>query len=280
MSDQNRTARQPLEWTDPTEWTSYFQRNSGTLIEIPWGSGPRLNSEQKQALSKSIQTFQLGECGEGLHFQKVAKRRAALTQASEDIEYLKSLRLFIGEEQRHAGDLARFLEQEGIPLIKKDWTDGLFRRLRHMAGLELIVAVLVTAEIIAKVYYAAIRRTSDSPSLIRLCEQILRDEVQHIRFQCERLAQLRRDRHPWRNRLVEFAGRILFSGTCLVVWKTHRSALRAGGLTFSAFWKSAHAEWSVARRLMRPESYELAEDSKVVDSTAMRRIRLSARPVS
>src|SRR5205807_482027 len=113
----------------------------------------------------------------------------------------------------------------------KSRLDGAFRCLRRLAGLGLMLTVLLTAEVIGKVYYLAIRRATGSALLRRLCDQLLRDEVQHLRFHAEQLAGMRRRWRLWRVRLTHVWHRVLLEGTCLVVWCKHRHALRAGELT-------------------------------------------------
>ena len=41
-------------------------------------------------------------------------------ESTGDHDYLAAIKLFIAEEQRHACDIARFLEQNSIPTI--NWT--------------------------------------------------------------------------------------------------------------------------------------------------------------
>ena len=109
------------------------------------------------------------------------------------------------------------LASEGVGTVKKRWVDTVFRRLRNLAGLEVSVGVLLTAEIIAKVYYAALGKATRSQMLGRICERILRDEEAHVRFQAERLAILRRDRPEFGMKLTRLLHRALFFGACLVV---------------------------------------------------------------
>ena len=137
---------------------------------------------------------------------------------------------FIREEQRHARYLRDFLASEGFGTVKKSWVDTVFRKLRNLAGLEVSVGVLVTAEIIAKVYYAALGKATRSPMLGRICARILRDEEAHVRFQSERLAILRRYRSELGMMLTRLLHRALFLGACLVVWRNHDEAMRRGGL--------------------------------------------------
>src|SRR5262249_18469329 len=150
---------------------------------------------------------------------------------------------FIGEEQRHSADLGRFLDLAGVPRATRHWGDTVFRALRHLLGrLEVACSILVVVEVLALLYYAAIRRATGSAVLRRICEQILADEVPHVRFQCERLAVLRRGRCRVFRALTAAVHRVLFAGTTLAVWLGHRRALRAGGFPFRRFWRSAWAK--------------------------------------
>jgi hypothetical protein len=219
------------------DWLRYFEQNRQSLLEIPWHAGPELTVQERLGLGRSIQEFQRGESSEGRHFLRYAEQYAAKTG---DRDYVSALRLFIAEEQRHARDLGRFLTINGIPLVESTLPDRVFRILRHFLGtLEMSIAVLITAEIIAEVYYTALRGATDSIILERLCDQILRDEASHVAFQAEQLAKLRARRGQLLYRLTVTAQRMLFLGTCLVVWVFHRRAFEAGGQNFSRFWHSA-----------------------------------------
>ena len=238
-------------WTSE-EWREHFHRNALSLLAIPWHEGVVLTAAERAAVAASVQEFQLGESSEGKHFQGLARAYGARTG---DMEYVYALRLFIAEENRHARDLGRVLDLAGIPRTGHTWPDAVFRWLRHRAGLELSIAVLVTAEVIAKVYYAALREATASPVLRRLCEQILHDEEFHVRFQCERLAILRARRSGLTVWLKGALQRGFFAGTCRVVWWKHRRALRAGGCSYRSFRRAAGREMAAAVKLMDPRNY-------------------------
>ena len=253
-------------------WCAYFKANADSLLHIPWHQGVNLTDIERADVGSSLQEFQFGESGEGRHFLHAAKQYAEKTGEVEDYEYVAALRLFIAEEQRHGADLGRILDGADIPRIRRLWCNRFFRWLRHLAGLELIISVLLTAEVIAKVYYAALRKATGSAVLRRLCEQILRDEAMHIRFQSERLARIR-GRYPrWRVQAAQRLQRIFFKGTCLVVWRSHGRAVRAGGLTFASYWRRAQREFNAALRLMDPRHYQFEEstDAPLRDSLSAR----------
>jgi hypothetical protein len=218
------------------EWRQYFEENAQSLLEIPWERGAELTPAEIEAVARSVKEFQLGESSEGKHLIGHARAHSARTG---DTEYTSAVRLFIAEEQRHARDLGRFLILNDIPWAATTFPDRVFRALRHLfGGLETSIAVLITAEIIAKVYYRVLRAATASQILQRLCDQILRDEIRHVEFQSEKLAGLRRGR-KWPGRVVTMGlQRFLFWGTTHVVWQFHRPVIRRGGMT-SREWRRA-----------------------------------------
>jgi rubrerythrin len=226
------------------EWRTYFEENARSLLEIPWDVGAELTSEETAAIAQSLKEFQAGESSEGKHLYSHAQEYAERTG---DREYVGAIRLFIAEEQRHARDLGRFLTINGIPLVKTTFTDRVFRRLRNLiGGLEVSVAVLITAEIIAKVYYAVLREATHSTVLRRLCDQILSDELRHVQFQAEQLRNLRAGRNWFGMKLTMGLQRFLYFGTVLVVWFFHRRAIRRGGFSCVAWYRVCWREFREA----------------------------------
>lgn len=163
------------------------------------------------------------------------------------------------------------MDLAGIPRASHSWPDAVFRWLRKRAGLELSVTVLVTAEIIAQVYYAALREATSSIVLRTLCDQILRDELKHVQFQCERLAILRSRRRSWLTSVQQTAHRFFLAGTILVVWRQHRHALRAGGWGFVRFWRDTWSHMRVAMKLCDPRNYGFEERDARVPAIPFRR---------
>lgn len=235
-----------------SQWVRYFRANRENLLTLPWGDRAQLTDAERDAVASSIAEFQLGESSEGKHLIVEARRWATRTG---DADYVPAAGAFIAEENRHARDLGRFMDLEGIPRQQRTFADSVFRRLRQLAKLELSVSVLVTAEIIARVYYQALQAATGSTILMAVCQQILRDEDQHVRFQCERLAILRRRRGPFWLALCVAAHRVLMLGTVVVVWANHRRALTAGGFGWRRFWRSTWDHTESAFRIADPASY-------------------------
>jgi rubrerythrin len=251
------------------EWCAYYAANA-VAANVPWTAPVRLTDDERRAIAASVQQFQLGESSEGRHLHAAARVYAARTG---DEAYVSAIEAFIREEQRHARDLGRFLTAEGIPLTKESWPDAVFRWLRRGAGLEVTVSVLLTAEIIAQVYYAALRDATRSPILRALCDRILADEAAHVRFQAERLGTLRAGRGRVGVRLAVAAQRTLFAATALIVWNGHRPALERGGFFFRRYWRECWERFGDAAEMMRP----VGGDARRGRATDVRRQATSGR---
>jgi hypothetical protein len=158
--------------------------------------------------------------------------------------------LFIKEEQRHAALLERFLRREQTDVIEREWTNGVFRHLRNGMGLELMLSILLAAELMARVYYAALSRATEDPVLRTICRHILRDERWHVQFQCDRLRLMRTGRRGGARLAVRWAERIGFRAVCCAVWLDHAPAFRAAGIGFRAFWRKTGRQLEIARRLI------------------------------
>jgi hypothetical protein len=207
----------------------------------------------------------LGESSEGRHLKAAARAYAARTG---DLAYVRAIHAFIREEQRHARELGQFLAAEGIALRTRSWSDVVFRWLRRGASLEPSIAVLLTAEIIAQVYYDALRDATESPVLRALCDRILLEEAAHVRFQAERLAMLRAGRSQRYVQCALAGQRILFAAAVLVVWQGHRATLVRGGFSFLRFWARCWQCFDAAAEIMTPVSPDGAPDPSAPASQA------------
>jgi hypothetical protein len=234
-------------------WVAYFRANADRRLAVPWAAGAGVTPGQVATVVASLRAWQLGETSDGAHLRAAARR---LADETNDPDYSTAIELFIAEEQRHGAALGRFLDLAGVPRLRWNWGDAAFRAARYALGrMEGWATPVVMVEVHALVYYAAVRRATASAVLRRVCTQILRDEIPHVRFQCERLALMYRPRGRGRRRLTAALHRFLFAGITLAVWLGHRRALRAGGLTFRRFWRAAWAKMGAAWRAMNPDAY-------------------------
>ena len=245
QTQSHHHTRDAIFWNS-RQWCAYFESNSYTR-QVPWHESPALTLQERIFVSASIQTFQLGESSDGKRLLKAAEIEA---EQKGDLYLLEAVRLFIGEEQRHAALLGHFLQLEGIPLLKHQWTDSIFRFLRRRWNLELCVAVLMTAELVARVYYRALRDATDSPALQSICRHLLRDEMHHLAFHAGILGDLRRNRPDWINALWNTAYSIFHRVTLLVVWMGHKNVFRAGGFPLRRFRKTSNLHLNRALQMI------------------------------
>jgi hypothetical protein len=244
------------------QWVEYFTQNAAKQRPVLWESGAGISETELAAIAKSLRGWQLGETSDGAHLTAAARNYA---KSIGDPEFLEAVKLFIAEEQRHGAALGRFLELAGVKLAKADWGDFLFRSVRYaIPRMEIWATPVVMVETHAMVYYNALRRATKSPVLRAICEQILADEVPHIRFQCERLAILHRRRPQWIYSLTMLFHRFAFTGITLAVWLGHGKALKAGGYGFRRFWKAVWGKMEFAWRTMNPKAYHWVELPKAV----------------
>ena len=219
-------------------WCAHFAANSSASENLPWNDSYRLSSSERRAIRNSIQQFQLGEGSEG---RRLLARADAYSHSAADPHFREALALFIKEEQGHSAHLLRFMLREEIPAVTAHWVDSVFRLLRGLAGLELSLRVLVTAETIAVPYYRALRRATKSSLLHAISSKILQDEATHLKFQASLLSRLATRRSPLGRALLCRAQRFFLIGTCWVVWIHHRTVFAAAKYTFREFWREALA---------------------------------------
>lgn len=223
-----RVLRRPaLRPHSSAAWVRHFVDSAARIEAIPWDLGPCLDRDELEAVARSVQEFQLGESSEGRRFRALAAEHATRTG---DPAYAAAIDRFIAEEQQHARYLAAFLALEGVPLVTGTPVDGIFRHLRRLAGLETMISVLITAELIAQVYYRALGKQTRSPVLRSICRRVLEDEAHHVRFQGERIARLRRRRSPAGRVVVRALHGALAAAACVVVWAGHRRVFARAGL--------------------------------------------------
>ena len=232
------------------KWLTHFSLRSMTAMHISSNPAAQLTDVERRTIAFSIQQFQLGENSSGSH---LLQRGQQYGRAANDPLFAGALELFIKEEQQHSRYLAAFMESQCIPIVRKHWVDTVFRRLRVLAGLELSLTVLVTAEFIAVPYYRALRAATNSPILKMICTRILDDEANHLRFQASMLSRVPGRRAEIAQSLFSILHRGFLQGTILLVWFEHRALFESAGYTFTRFKDETMREflgWSDARRSM------------------------------
>jgi hypothetical protein len=213
-------------------WLNHFEYHAQHSRRVPHGMSGRLTPDERRLISSSIATFQLGEQSEGGTLLQAATQFGS----ARHIPSLgRMFELLILEERRHAALLRAFMEDNDIALKRADWTDRVFRRVRRLAGLEIYLHVLITAELIGIVYYRALERATACQRLKALCRVLVSDELAHVGFESQMLLSFRASRTARMRILMRVAHRAFFTVTAYVVWLTHRSMLRRTGYTTLSF---------------------------------------------
>jgi hypothetical protein len=207
-------------------WLNHFEHHAQHPRCVPHGLSDLLTPGERRLIASSIATFQLGEQSEGRTLLRAAQRFA---HGRGIPALVRIVELFIREEQRHAALLRTFMESHHIALKRTDWTDGVFRLVRRLAGLELYIYILISAELIGIAYYRALEAATDCQRLMGLCRGLVSDELAHVGFESQLLLALRAGRAAPVQALMRLVHRAFFVGTAGVVWLTHHSVLRQGG---------------------------------------------------
>ena len=208
-------------WLHDFEGAALLRRTWG---DPDWSAGARL----EPALVRSLQRFQVGEDGDGARLLDKARRAG-------DPVYAEAVRLFVAEEREHARLLGRLLESAGATTISGHWTDAVFVRLRRLLGLRTELMVLMLAEVVALGYYRAVRDGVGDLLASEVAGRILADELRHVPFHRDRLRRsfLRSSLLP--RTVARIVWWWLLAGVLTVVVLGHGDALRAAGVSRTAF---------------------------------------------
>ena len=163
------------------------------------------------------------------------------------------MELFIREEQRHAALMAGILTRLNAPLLTSDWTDNCFVFMRHMSGLHIELLVVLLPEMIARVYFEALRRGFSNPAMHAVFAQIVRDERGHLAFHADYLNNAFAQMSFPRRIAVQMAWRLVYRVVCLIVYVDHGPLLRAVGMPAKKFGEECGAVFDeVAAKIFSP----------------------------
>ena len=207
-------------------WLNHFEHHALRPRRVPGGLPDILTRRESELIAGSIATFQLGEQSDGRTLLRAAER---FGRSNEMPHLVRIVDLLIREERRHASLLRGFMQDHRIPLKSTHWTDRAFRLIRRVAGLQLYMTVLISAELIGTVYYRALESATNCLRLQVLCRTLVADELAHVGFESQLLLALRRRHGAFARAAVRRVHVIFLVATALVVWCTHRSVLRCAG---------------------------------------------------
>jgi len=222
-------------------WLNHFEYHAEQPRGAPGGSRGGLRPEERRLIARSIATFQLGEQSDGTGLLRAAYRFAT---AHGDELLPRITELFIREEQRHARLLREFMDEHGIRPKSRHWTDAIFRRMRRLAGFELYLHVLITAELIVNVYYRALEAATGCQRLRVLCRTLIADELAHIGYESELILELRARKPAALRTGIRLMHRAFYCGAACAVWISHRAVLCRAGHTAAGFLRTCLEQYT------------------------------------
>jgi hypothetical protein len=222
-------------------WLNHFEHHAHHPRCVANDLPDLLTPDERRLIAGSMATFQLGEQSEGRTLLRAAERFALPRGAPQLVRIVE---LFIREEQQHATLLLAFMEDHDIAPKRTDWTDRVFRLVRGLAGLELYLYVLISAELIGIVFYRALEAATNCRRLEVLCRVLVSDELAHVGFESQLLLALRAGRISPVQSLMRWGHRTFFTCTAVVVWFTHRSVLRHGGCGLQGFLRACMMQYA------------------------------------
>jgi hypothetical protein len=231
-------------------WINHFEANTRLNHELQLPEAPcSLPEADRKEIVNSIAIFQLGESGGGTRLRRYTRSIATLENLRG---YRRAVDLFVAEEQSHAALLARTVTHLRGDLLQKQWTNSIFRWMRDLVNLEFNIQVLLTAELIAEVYFGLLALRCSDPVVQTVAKKLLRDEMGHLAFQRDFLFERLKTLTPATQRLWRWQFQAIHFVTAAVVSWDHRDCLRSLNITPADFRARAVRCWqSFQSRLER-----------------------------
>ena len=214
-------------------WINHYEANTRLNDTMKLPDEPCVLPEAIRApIARSLAVFQLGESGGGTRLKRYAKVIAPLTQFTG---YQRAIDLFVAEEQSHAALLGRLIEHLKQPPLQKQWTNSIFRWARNLVNLEFNIQILLTAELVAEVYFGLLYLRCADPAVKQVSHKLLRDEMKHLEFQRQFLAERLQEFSPALRHLWCLQFRLIHRFVAAVVSWDHRDCLKAIEVSPAAF---------------------------------------------
>lgn len=179
-------------------------------------------------LLRSLAILQRAETGEG----RIAKAIDGVDLPNIDDDYRAALKMFVREEARHAGLLGELLAAHGARPITKTWRDGVFAKVRRLAGVRFKIFVFLAAEVAAVVVFGLFAGALPDGAIRRSLVRMRGDEANHLAFHAQFFRLLLRSSPArWVFRIA-FAVTATCATAAIVI--DHRKALFSLGVSLPA----------------------------------------------
>jgi len=142
---------------DSAGWRRYFELNAGSLLDIPWDTGPDLTPDEASAIASSIQEFQAGERSEGRHLYRAAQEysqcgqlrrlRARRSTPAAAVTYALQQGLYAGTLLVVWWSHRRVIRRGGMTFV--DWVVACQRQFRNAMTLRPSAAARRTSSAVS-----------------------------------------------------------------------------------------------------------------------------------
>jgi hypothetical protein len=227
--------------TDLKVWLDHFEYHASRRCAMPEGAPEDFTPYERRLIAESLARFQLAEQLEAGSLLRAARRHERAYGAAP---LARILSLRIAEEQHHVALLGAFMDQHGLARRHSGWMDRLFRRARRLASFELHISMLITTELMAKVYLRALEAATGCRQLQTLCRMLVADELAHVGFESDLLRAMHSRRGPLLRKATEQLHRAFYSSAALVSWLAHRRVLRSAGYCAATFFRACAAQYA------------------------------------
>ncbi len=215
-------------------WSSFltsFERNSLRHPPTFPASLDDVAPDLRAPLATCLARFQLAERGG----RRISRQIDQVCLFSIDDDYRRALKLFVGEEARHADTLAEIITRLGGSVLAENRTHRLFVWGRNLAGIRCKLLVMNVAEVISVDCFSLVASSLPPGVTRRALEEIVADEDRHLAFHSAFFA--RRVGTSWvRATCLRVAWQLIGLAACAAVVLDHGAAMHALGISRSALW--------------------------------------------
>ena len=166
-----------------TRWISRFEANRLGRQEPVWDVPCLIPERKRQMLARSLAEYQLGDGGGEC---RLIAPDAESVRSSRDEALL--IDLWFAEEREHSRLLACAVRRVSGEFVTSTFAFRLFNLCRRIFRVDFEMLVLLIVEIVSTGYYRVIARHCGDSPIEAMCDLIISDELLHIAFHRDRLA--------------------------------------------------------------------------------------------
>ena len=245
-----------------TGWISRFETNRLGRQEPDWHAPCLIPAQKRRMLARSLAEYQLGDGGGEC---RLIASDAESVRSSGDAARL--IDLWFAEEREHSRLLACAVRRVSGEFVTSTFAFRLFNFCRRIFSVDFEMLVLLIVEIVSTGYYRVIARHCGDAPLEAMCDLIIGDELLHIAFHRDRLADRGVPSRLW----VAFF-QLLGYACAAFLWLGHGRCFRTLGATPAELFREVRSGlgkfldslWSVTNGVHRAGLADRPSSSSIV----------------